>query len=84
MTKPIKEEEKLAASIVEEDEDKALAVANHNQANYIRHWVVHSGCANHMTGDKEKLQNVSKYKGGKMVATVDNTRLLIAHEENKI
>ena len=82
MTEPIKEKVKLAASIAEEDEEKALAVANHNQANYKRHWVVNSRCANHMTGDKEKLQNVSKYKGGRWrekVVIVDNTRLPIAH-----
>ena len=32
-----------------------------------------------MIGDKEKLQNVSKYKGEKVVVTADNTRLPIAH-----
>ena len=79
MTEPIEEKEKLAASIVEEEEEKALAVANHNQASYKRHWVVDSGCANHMTGDKEKLQNMSRYKGEKVVVTADNTRLPIAH-----
>ena len=32
-----------------------------------------------MTGDKEKLQNMSKYKGKRVVVTADNTRLPIAH-----
>ena len=81
MTEPIEEEEKLVASIVEEDEEMALVVVNHNQANYKKHWVVDSGCANHMTGDNEKLQTMSKYKGRKVVVTANNTRLLIAHNE---
>jgi len=63
VTEPIEEEEKLVASIVEEDEEMALVVVNHNQANYKKHWVVDSGCANHMTGDNEKLQTMSNYKG---------------------
>ena len=79
MTEPIEEEEKLVASIVEEDEEMALVVVNHNQANYKKHWVVDSGCANHMTGDNEKLQTMSNYKGRKVVVTANNTRLLIAH-----
>ena len=32
-----------------------------------------------MTGDKEKLQDMTKYKGGCMVVTVNNSRLSIAH-----
>ncbi|KAM0986171.1 hypothetical protein ACFX2C_013370 [Malus domestica] len=32
-----------------------------------------------MTGDKQKLQNLSEYKGGRVVVTADNSRLPIAH-----
>ena len=64
---------------MEGDEEMALAMVNHNQTNYKKHCVVDLGCTNHMTGGKEKLQNVSKYKGGKVVVTADNTRLSIAH-----
>ena len=60
MTELIEEEDKLAASIVEEDEGMALVVVNHNQASYKKYWVVDSGCANHMIGDNEKLQTMSQ------------------------
>jgi hypothetical protein len=79
MIEPIKEEEMATASIVEEDKEMALAVANPEQVNYREDWIVDSGCSNHMTGDKEKLQNMSKYKGKRVVVTADNTRLPIAH-----
>jgi hypothetical protein len=78
MIKPIEEEEMAATSIVEEDKKMALAVANPKQVNYRKDWIIDSGCSNHITGDKEKLQNMSKYKGKKVV-TADNTRLPIAH-----
>uniref|UniRef100_A0A2N9I9Z4 Kinesin motor domain-containing protein n=1 Tax=Fagus sylvatica TaxID=28930 RepID=A0A2N9I9Z4_FAGSY len=79
MIGPTEEEEMAATSIVEEDEEMALAVANPEQVNYRENWIVDSGCSNHMTGDKEKLQNMSKYKGKRVVVTADNTRLPIAH-----
>ena len=79
MIEPIEKEEMVAASIVEEDKEVALAVANPEQVNYREDWIVDSGCSNHMTGDKEKLQNMSKYKGKRVVVTADNTRLPIAH-----
>ena len=50
MTKPIEEEEMVAASIMEEDKEMALAVANPKQVNYREDWIVDSGCSNHMTG----------------------------------
>ena len=78
MIEPTEEEEMTAASIVEEDKEMALAVANPKQVNYREDWIVDSGCSNHMTGDKEKLQNMSKYKGTRVVVTADNTRLPIA------
>ena len=79
MIEPTKEEKMAIGSIMEEDKEMALAVANPEQVNYREDWIVDSGCSNHMTGDKEKLQNMSKYKGKRVVVTVDNTRLPIAH-----
>uniref|UniRef100_A0A2N9J3P0 Uncharacterized protein n=1 Tax=Fagus sylvatica TaxID=28930 RepID=A0A2N9J3P0_FAGSY len=79
MIEPTEEEEMAVTSIVEEDEEMALAVANPEQVNYREDWIVDSGCSNHMTGDKEKLQNMSKYKGKRVVVTTVNTRLPIAH-----
>jgi hypothetical protein len=74
MTEPIEEEEMAAASIVEEDEEIALAVNNPEQVNYREDRIVDSGCSNHMTGNKEKLQNMSKYKVKRVVVTADNTK----------
>ncbi|KAH0720363.1 hypothetical protein KY285_005165 [Solanum tuberosum] len=41
--------------------------------------IVDSGTSNHMTGDKKKLQNLSKYKGSREVVTADDTKLSITH-----
>ncbi|KAG6471607.1 hypothetical protein ZIOFF_069051 [Zingiber officinale] len=73
----------------EDDWDaEALFVAEENEVafttmsdkiNYKNDWIVDSGCSNHMTGDKEKLQNLSEYKGDRMMVTANNSRLPIAH-----
>lgn len=56
-----------------------MAVVIPGRIDYENDWIVDSGCSNHMTGDKEKLQNTTEYKGGRMVVTANNTRLPIAH-----
>uniref|UniRef100_A0A2N9EBN9 Retrovirus-related Pol polyprotein from transposon TNT 1-94-like beta-barrel domain-containing protein n=1 Tax=Fagus sylvatica TaxID=28930 RepID=A0A2N9EBN9_FAGSY len=62
-----------------EEEELALTVTTPEQIDYKNDWIVDSGCSNHMTGDKHKLQNLSEYKGGRVVVTADNSRLPIAH-----
>ncbi|XP_071712371.1 uncharacterized protein [Rutidosis leptorrhynchoides] len=42
-------------------------------------WIVDSGCSNHMTGDIEKLQNLSKYNGSRVVVTANDSKLPIAY-----
>lgn len=37
-----------------------------------------------MTGDGEKLQNVTKYKEGRAVVTTNNSRLPIAHVDTTV
>ena len=27
-------------------------------------WIIDNGCSNHMTGDKDKFEDISPYKGG--------------------
>ena len=27
-------------------------------------WIIDSGCSNHMTGDKEKIEDIGPYNGG--------------------
>ncbi|KAF2320518.1 hypothetical protein GH714_027917 [Hevea brasiliensis] len=41
-------------------------------------------CSNHMTGDKEKLQDLSEYKESRVVVTVNNSKLPIAHIDVKV
>uniref|UniRef100_A0A2N9F8R9 CCHC-type domain-containing protein n=1 Tax=Fagus sylvatica TaxID=28930 RepID=A0A2N9F8R9_FAGSY len=58
MIEPIEEEEMAATSIVEEDKEMALAMANLEQVNYKEDWIVDSGCSNHMTGHCYTSRNV--------------------------
>ncbi|KAK4339173.1 hypothetical protein RND71_040635 [Anisodus tanguticus] len=64
-----------------EKEELALAVTVPGTIDYNNDWRVDSGCSNHMTGDKEKLQNMTEYKFGRVVVTAKNSRLPIAHVE---
>ncbi|KAL0402267.1 UNVERIFIED_CONTAM: hypothetical protein Slati_4256600 [Sesamum latifolium] len=51
------------ASFAADEDELAFAAIISNQINYESDWIIDSGCSNHMTGDKEKLKNVSKYTG---------------------
>ncbi|KAE8667231.1 tir-nbs resistance protein [Hibiscus syriacus] len=62
-----------------EEEELALTVTTPERIDYKNDWIVDSGCSNHMTGDKKKLQNLSEYNGGRVVVTADNSRLPITH-----
>ncbi|KAE8736044.1 hypothetical protein F3Y22_tig00000218pilonHSYRG00253 [Hibiscus syriacus] len=57
-----------------EEEELALTVTTPERIDYKNDWIVDSGCSNHMTGDKQKLQNLSEYNGGRVVVTADNSR----------
>ncbi|KAE8655616.1 hypothetical protein F3Y22_tig00117021pilonHSYRG00028 [Hibiscus syriacus] len=62
-----------------EEEELALMVTTPERIDYKNDWIVDSGCSNHMTGNKQKLQNLSEYNGGRVVVTADNSRLPITH-----
>ncbi|KAE8684131.1 PLAC8 family protein [Hibiscus syriacus] len=62
-----------------EEEELALTVTTVERIDYKNYWIIDSGCSNHMTGDKQKLQNLSEYNGGRVVVTADNSRLPITH-----
>ncbi|KAE8676041.1 hypothetical protein F3Y22_tig00111634pilonHSYRG00007 [Hibiscus syriacus] len=62
-----------------EEEELALTVTTPERIDYKNDWIVDSGCSNHMTGDKQKLQNLSEYNGGRVVVIADNSRLPITH-----
>ncbi|KAE8720906.1 tir-nbs resistance protein [Hibiscus syriacus] len=67
------------ALFAKEEEELALTVTTPERIDYKNDWIVDSGCSNHMTGDKQKLQNLSEYNGGRVVVTADNSRLPITH-----
>ncbi|KAE8725578.1 PLAC8 family protein [Hibiscus syriacus] len=62
-----------------EEEELALIVTKPERIDYENDWIVDLSCSNHMTGDKQKLQNLSECKGGRVVVTADNLRLSITH-----
>ncbi|KAE8705491.1 PLAC8 family protein [Hibiscus syriacus] len=62
-----------------EEEELALNVTTPERIDYENDWIVDLGCSNYMKGDKQKLQNISEYKGSRVVVIVDNSRLLITH-----
>ncbi|KAJ4718987.1 Retrovirus-related Pol polyprotein from transposon TNT 1-94 [Melia azedarach] len=68
-----------SCAIVERQEESALVAIIPERIDYENDWIVDSGCSNHMTGNKEKLQNATEYKGGRVVVTANNSRLPIAN-----
>jgi hypothetical protein len=72
-----------ALFVIEEEKDElAFTTIISNQINYEKDWIVDSSCSNHMTGDKEKLQNLTEYKEKRVVVTTNNSKLSIAHVSN--
>ena len=69
----------VVASFAAEEEESALAVTVPGRIDYEKDWIVDSGCSNHMTGDEVKLQEMTEYKGGRVVVTANNSRLPISH-----
>ncbi|KAL3519833.1 hypothetical protein ACH5RR_017982 [Cinchona calisaya] len=67
---------------IDKKEELALTTGSTNPINYNVDWIVDSGCSNHRIGDKRKLKNLTEYKGGRVVVTVDNSRLPITHIGN--
>ncbi|KAL6315682.1 hypothetical protein AAG906_005773 [Vitis piasezkii] len=64
--------------------ESAFIATTSEQIDYEKDWIIDSGCSNHMTGDKEKLQDLSEYKGRHMVVTANNSKLPIAHIGNTV
>ncbi|KAA8549679.1 hypothetical protein F0562_001303 [Nyssa sinensis] len=60
-------------------EESAFTVTTSKHINYEKDWIIDLGYSNHMTGDKEKLHDFSEYKGRRVVVTVNNSKLPIAH-----
>jgi len=81
-----KKKDELALTAILSDQieydEPALTATLSDQIDYEKDWIVDSDCSNHMTGDKEKLQNLTEYKGNRVVVTANNSKLSIAHVGN--
>ena len=65
---------------LEEDmEAAAFAAITDPVVNYKEDWIIDSGCSNHMTNDDKKLEDMTDYKGRRVVLMADNSRLSISH-----
>lgn len=61
------------------EEELALTVITSEWIDSKNDWIIDLGCSNHLTSDKQKLQNVIDYKGGHLIMIINNSRLPIAH-----
>ncbi|KAL0311277.1 UNVERIFIED_CONTAM: hypothetical protein Sangu_2422400 [Sesamum angustifolium] len=84
VTSKTEDELDLEALFVADEDELAFVATISNKINYESDWIVDSGCSNHMTSDKEKVKNVSKYVENRVAVTADNSKLLIAHVGNII
>ncbi|KAL4352591.1 hypothetical protein GQ457_06G020380 [Hibiscus cannabinus] len=84
VTSNSEEEWDAEAFFAVEEEELALTTTMSDKIDYENDWIVDSGCSNHMTGDKEKLLNMSEYKGSRVVVTANNSKLPIAHVGNTV
>ena len=78
------EEWDVEVLIATDEEETALTTTSSDRIDYENDWIVDLGCSNHMTGNKEKLQNLSEYKGSRVVMTVNNSKMSIAHIGNTV
>ncbi|KAF2301903.1 hypothetical protein GH714_030271 [Hevea brasiliensis] len=68
--------------ITKKTKEVSLIAYNDKLVDYKKDWIVESGCSNHITGDRKRLCNMSKYKGGMVVITVDNSKLPIENVDS--
>nr|GEW18524.1 hypothetical protein VITISV_003097 [Tanacetum cinerariifolium] len=73
-----------ASFAADEEEFAFVTITSDKKIDYENDWIVDSRCSNHMTGDKEKLKDGSKYTGSRVVVTANNSKLPIAHVGNTI
>lgn len=60
-------------------EELTLATTKKSKIDYNEDWIIDFGCSNHMTSDEKKLQNMTEYKGRRVVLTANNSKLSISH-----
>lgn len=76
-----KSEEKWDAEafFAAKEEELARTTTTSNQIDYEKYLIFNLSCSNHMTSNKEKLQNLLEYKGSCVVVTTNSSKLLVTH-----
>ena len=60
--------QEIEADKLEEDMEAAtFAAITDPVVNYKEDWIIDSGCSNHMTNDDKKLEDMTDYKGRRVV-----------------
>lgn len=77
-TSKSEEEWDAEALFVAETDAFAFTATTSEYIDHEKDWIIDSGCLNHMTDDKEKLQNLFEYKENRIVVTANNSKLPIA------
>ena len=56
-------------------EAPAFAATTEPILNYKEDWIINSGCSNLMTNDDKKLEDMTDYKGRRVVLMADNSKV---------
>ncbi|KAJ0579636.1 putative RNA-directed DNA polymerase [Helianthus annuus] len=67
------------AYVAQVEEVQALTVTVEPKSNKLDDWIVDSGCSNHLTGEKDRLSNIRRYEGNRVVVIADNSRHQISN-----
>ena len=81
-TSKSEEEWDVEALIITDEEEIDLITTTSDRIDCENDWIIDSGGLNHMTGDKEKLQNLLEYKGSRVVVTTNKSKMPISHIGN--
>lgn len=79
VTSKSKEEWDVEALFDTEEKNFTLTVITSKKIDYENDWIVY-----HMPGGKDKLQNLSKYKGSWIMVTMNNSKPPIAHTSDAV
>lgn len=71
----------VEALLANDENVPACEMTTKEKINYENDWILDSGCSNHLTDDKHKMQNLSEYVGNQVVVTAENSKLSVAHIE---
>ncbi|KAG5581657.1 hypothetical protein H5410_052284 [Solanum commersonii] len=73
------QQEELVTCHSNKEEKFTLVIVSEKLVDYEHEWIVDSGCSNYMTSDEKKIINMSDYKGGQVIVTVNNSKMSVTH-----